>query len=91
MIEIPGGYRGRGASPRRTFHLRSMQKKESMPLLVFWPRAGAFGASAMLPPCTQLLWCELYDMKGKKIKINTHTQMSERRREEGEQASSERK
>jgi len=31
----------------------------SMPHLVFWPRAGAFGASAILPPCAQLLWCEL--------------------------------
>jgi len=35
----------------------------SMPLLVCWPRAGAFGTSAILPPCAQLLWCELYDMK----------------------------
>jgi len=34
-----------------------------MPLLAFWPRAGAFGAGAILPPCAQLLWCELYVMK----------------------------
>ena len=30
---------------------------------LFWPRAGAFGASAILPPCAQLLWCELYAMR----------------------------
>ena len=34
-----------------------------MPLLVFRPRAGAFGASAILPLCAQLLWCEWFDMK----------------------------
>jgi len=34
-----------------------------MPLLVFWPRAGAFGVRAVLPPCAQLLWFELYVMK----------------------------
>jgi len=35
-----------------------------MRLLVFWPRAGAFGgASAIRPPCAQILWCELYVMK----------------------------
>jgi len=35
----------------------------SIPLLVFWPRAGPFGTSAIRSPCAQLLWCELYDMK----------------------------
>jgi len=25
-----------------------------------------FGASAIVRPCAQLLWCELYDMKDKK-------------------------
>jgi len=32
-------------------------------LLVFWPRAGAVGARAVLSPCAQLLLCELYVMK----------------------------
>jgi len=31
--------------------------------LVFWPRAGAFGAGAILELSAQLLWCELHDMK----------------------------
>ena len=35
----------------------------SMPFLVFWPLAGAWGAGEILPPCAQLLWCELYIMK----------------------------
>jgi len=40
-----------------------------MPLLVFWPRAGAFGAGAILVLWAQLVWCELYDRKNaKKIK-----------------------
>jgi len=34
-----------------------------MPLLVFWPLAGACGAGEVLPRCAQLLWCELYVMK----------------------------
>jgi len=34
-----------------------------MPLLVFWPRTGAFGAGAILELCAQLVWCELYVMK----------------------------
>jgi len=34
-----------------------------MPLLVFWPHAGAWGAGVILPPCAQLLWHELYVMK----------------------------
>jgi len=33
--------------------------------LVFWPHAGAWGAGVILPPCPQLLWCELYVMKSK--------------------------
>jgi len=41
---------------------RSRAKKRK-PLLVFWPRAGAFGARAVLPRCAQLLWCELHVMK----------------------------
>jgi len=40
----------------------------SMPLLVCWPHAGAWGAGVILPPCTQLLWCELYVMKDTKKK-----------------------
>ena len=35
----------------------------SMQPLVFWPLAGAWGAGEILPPCAQLLWCELYVMK----------------------------
>jgi len=35
----------------------------SPPPLHFWPRAGAFGARAVLPPYAQLVWCELYAMK----------------------------
>jgi len=31
----------------------------SMPLLVFWPHAGAWGAGVILTPCAQLLWCGL--------------------------------
>jgi len=34
-----------------------------------WPRAGAFGARAVLPPCAHLLWCELCAMKGVHQKI----------------------
>ena len=41
----------------------------SMPLLVFWPLAGAWGAGEILPPCAQLLWCELYVMKDPHKKI----------------------
>jgi len=40
----------------------------SMQPLVFWPRAGAFGARAILELCAQLVWCELYDMKDEKKK-----------------------
>jgi len=29
----------------------------AMPLLIFWPRAGAFGAGAILVLNAQLLWC----------------------------------
>ena len=28
--------------------------------------AGAWGAGVILPPCAQLLWCELYVMKSTK-------------------------
>jgi len=35
--------------------------------LVFWPHAGAWCAGMILPPCAQLLWCELHVMK------STHT------------------
>jgi len=31
--------------------------------LGFWPRAGAFGAGAILELCAQRLVCELYDVK----------------------------
>jgi len=45
-----------------------------MQSLVFWPLAGACGAGKVLPPCAQLLWCELYGMKdlqkGKKRVVN---------------------
>jgi len=44
----------------------------SMQHLVFWPPAGAWGAGVILPPCAQLLWCQLYVMKSiKKKKVNT--------------------
>jgi len=33
-----------------------------------WPHAGAWGAEVILPPCAQLLWCELYVMKSTKQK-----------------------
>jgi len=33
----------------------------SMQPLVFWPRADAFGAGAILELCAQLVWCELYE------------------------------
>jgi len=36
--------------------------------LIFWPRAGAFGAGAISRLCAQLLWCELYDMRDTKKK-----------------------
>jgi len=35
----------------------------SMQPLVFWPRAGAFGAGAILELCAQLLWGELDGMR----------------------------
>jgi len=35
-----------------------------MQTLVFWPRAGAVGAGAILDLCAQLLWCELYGYAG---------------------------
>jgi len=35
----------------------------SMQPLVFWPRAGAFRAGAILEPRAQLVWCGLYDLK----------------------------
>jgi len=35
----------------------------SKSLLVLRPLAGAWGAGEILPPCAQLLWCELYVMK----------------------------
>ena len=42
---------------------RRLGSSPSMSLLVFWPRADAVGARAVLLPCAQLLWCELYVMK----------------------------
>ena len=52
-------------SGRRTSQYRRRPgfSSPSMPLLVFWPHAGARGAGVILPPCAQLLWCELYVMK----------------------------
>jgi len=38
------------------------ESSPSMQPLVFWPRAGAFGAEAILE-CAQLVWCALYAMK----------------------------
>ena len=35
----------------------------SMQPPVFWPRAGAVGAGAILELCAQLVWCALYDTK----------------------------
>jgi len=48
-------------SGRRTSRYRRRLgfSSPSMPLLVFWPHAGAWGAGVILPPCAQLLWCEL--------------------------------
>jgi len=46
--------------------------------LVFWPRAGAVGAEAVLVLWAQLSWCELYGMK------NTKQLILERFREHGE-------
>jgi len=47
-------------SGRRTSRYRRRPdfSSSSMPLLVFWPHAGAWGAGVILPPCAQLLWCE---------------------------------
>jgi len=52
-------------SGRRTSRYRRRPgfSSPSMPLLVFWPHAGAWGAGVILPPCAQLLWHELYVMK----------------------------
>ena len=54
-------------SGRRTSRYRRRPgfSSPSMPLLVFWPHAGAWGAGIILPPCAQLLWHELYVMKNK--------------------------
>jgi len=52
-------------SGRRTSRYRQRPgfSSPSMPLLVFWPHAGAWGAGVILPPCAQHLWCEWYVMK----------------------------
>ena len=42
---------------------KQKRSSSSMQPLVFWPRAGAFGAWPILELCPQLLWCELYDMR----------------------------
>jgi len=59
-------------SGRRTSRYRRRPgfSSPSLPLLVFWPHAGAWGAGVILPPCAQLLWCELYVMKDTKTKQN---------------------
>ena len=45
-------------SGRRTSRYRRRPGfSPSMPLLVFWPHAGAWGAGVILPPCAQILWC----------------------------------
>jgi len=51
-------------SGRRTSRYRRRPGfSPSMPLLVFWPHASAWGAGVILPPCAQLLWHELYVIK----------------------------
>jgi len=42
---------------------RKKGSSPSMQPLVFWPRAGTYGAGAILELCAQLAWCELYDMQ----------------------------
>ena len=57
-------------SGRRTSRYRRRPGfSPSMPLLVFWPHAGAWGAGVILPPCAQLLWHELYVMKSLQKKL----------------------
>jgi len=57
------------AQGRRTsWYWRRPGLSPSMQHLVFWPHAGAWGAGVILPPCAQLLWCELYVMKSTKEK-----------------------
>jgi len=65
-------------SGRRTSRYRRRPgfSSPSMPLLVFWPHAGAWGAGVILPPCAQLLWCELYVMKDTKKKEKKRTDSS---------------
>jgi len=61
-----------------------------MPLLVFWPHAGAWGAGVILPPCAQLLWCELYEGFKKKKNLLLCRQVAKKaREEEGEGCSDE--
>jgi len=56
-------------SGRRTSRYRRRPGlSPSMPFLVFWSHAGAWGAGVILPPCAQLLWCEMYVMNEKKNK-----------------------
>jgi len=49
----------------------SGQNPENPEMQNNWPRVGAFGASEILPPSAQLLWCELYIMKDKKKQNNS--------------------
>jgi len=59
-------------SGRRTsrYRRRTGFSSPSMPLLVYWPHAGAWGAGVILPPCAQLSWHELYVMKSLQKKKN---------------------
>jgi len=61
-------------SGRRTSRYRRRPGLSSpwMPLLVFWPHAGAWGAGVIFLPCAQLLWCELYVMKSIQKKNRRH-------------------
>ena len=60
----------------------------SMPLLVFWPRAGAFGAGAILELCAQLVvWVVWYEglkkksrtLQGEEPRVNPRWRPRERR------------
>jgi len=70
---MEGGVRAALGGTRLVYKRKEKKKKllisaaarssPSLQPLVFWPRAVAFGAGAILELCAQLVWCELYDMK----------------------------